>query len=107
MYLSELFLLSAGEDMSMENVKRAVDICNGEMLQRMGEFQNEEACCLYFFDGSGEERRINAAGQEILDFWDVYREFDEEMEQTMKDESEILKVGRWMCSIRENDIRRI
>ena len=99
MYLSELFLMSVEHDMSVENVKKAVCTCDREMRRRMEKFESKEDCVSYFFYKSGKNRRINASGEEILDFWDVYREFDTETGANTGNDCELLKVCRIMRQI--------
>ena len=55
MYLSNLFLRTIGNDYSIESVKRAVEVCDGLYKTKIE-------------DGT-------ITGQEMYDFYDVYKEF--------------------------------
>ena len=92
MYLSELFLQSIENDAAMEKVKDAIRICEEELRSRP----------LPADDGTNGGSRlpetdgwdVASDGRELLDFWDVYREFDVEMDDAFKNSSKLLGLCR-------------
>lgn len=72
-YLSELFLENLDGDFSRQAVLTALEKCNDEMLKRRGIYSCARNLNGYFFNKGKQTRQIE---QELLDFWDVYGEFD-------------------------------
>lgn len=79
MYLSELFLQSLNGSYDTNTALIALEICNKELCGRMNGVEEEAECIRYFFctDENGEIIEPNARYQELMDFWDVYRGFDD------------------------------
>lgn len=71
MYLSEMFLDAIHRDYSPDSIKRAVKICNDEIVMR----ENEIALA------------------ELLDFWDVYKEFGAILDLQEMREFELIRMG--------------
>ena len=71
MYLSELFLEEVDRDYSADSIKNAVKICDDEVKVR------------------SEELPI----AELLDFWDVYKEFRGMLDQQEMESFEIIRMG--------------
>lgn len=76
MYLSKLFLEVLDGCYTKEAVKKALAGCSREMLRRMGSFEDETRLETVFFT-SDDGKDTTEAFEEIMDFWDVYSEFDE------------------------------
>lgn len=76
--LSEVFLNYLGTDYSVNNILYALEQSNNLLKKKTGEFENEEELNKYFFEEDDVCRiRANGNFQEILDFGDVFGEFDE------------------------------
>ncbi len=103
MYLSELFLQSLNGSYDTNTALMALEICNKELCERMNGVEEETECIRYFFrtDESGEIIEPNAKYQELMDFWDVYRGFDDEIPYEIKKSMWILQM------IYEADSQRI
>lgn len=96
-YLSEVFLDNLEEDYSATSVHAALKACENELNQRLDRIPSSIGKGLYFLetDGAGFRKRNSIYG-EILDFWDVMREFDGEE----FDQYEIVRLARNMYSMR-------
>lgn len=94
MYLSELFLQSMNGSYDTNTALIALEICNKELCGRMNGVEEEAECIRYFFrtDESGEIIEPNAKYQELMDFWDVYRDFDDEIPYEIKQNMWILQM---------------
>lgn len=68
MYLSELFLIELHEDYSIMAVQNAVHKCNSEFINRVSIGKRLGIS------------NLSAYKQELLDFNDVYKEFDKELD---------------------------
>lgn len=79
MYLSELFLGGLGGDYSIKSLKKALSMCNKEFLKRLSK---EKLNC---------KQCLSCYKQELLDFYDVYSEFDEELDFSFKNKFFILQ----------------
>lgn len=103
MYLSELFLQSLNGSYDTNTALIALEICNKELCGRLNGVEEEAECIRYFFstDESGEIIEPNAKYQELMDFWDVYRGFDDEIPYEIKKSMWILQM------IYEADSQRI
>ena len=103
MYLSELFLQSLNGSYDTNTALIALEICNKELCGRMNGVEEEAECIRYFFctDENGEIIEPNARYQELMDFWDVYRGFDDEIPYESKKSMWILQM------IYEADSQRI
>lgn len=103
MYLSELFLQSLNGSYDTNTVMIALEICNKELCERMNGVEEEAECIRYFFriDERGEIIEPNAKYQELMDLWDVYRGFDDEIPYQIKQNMWILQM------IYEADSQRI
>lgn len=73
-YLSEIFLKEVGGDYSIKSIKKALKICNEELLKRLS--KESLLCCK----------------QELSDFYDVYNEFDEEINSLDRNKFLILQL---------------
>lgn len=73
-YLSELFLENLNGDFSRQAVLRALEKCNDEVLKRMGAYPCTRGLIDYLFNRGKQTRKLSK--QELVDFWDVYGEFD-------------------------------
>lgn len=85
MELSQLFmqLLSKGE-----SAVSALEACNKELCKKMNGIYEPEDCIPYFFytNEKGEILRPNEAYDELVEFWQVYREFDADISEDIKKE---------------------
>ncbi len=91
MELSQLFmqLLSKGE-----SAVSALEACNKELCKKMNGIYEPEDCIPYFFY-TNEKREIlrpNEAYDELVEFWQVYREFDADISEDIKKELWILEM---------------
>lgn len=76
-YLSELFLENLNGDFSRQAVLRALGKCNDEILKRMGTYSCARRLIGCFFNKEKQTRKLSRQmTQELVDFWDVYGEFD-------------------------------
>lgn len=93
MYLSELFLQHMGSDMTQERAMMALEECNGQICREMDWKNGQEISAALFLcrDKKGEIVGLNKKGQEILDFWDAYREFDDAVPKEIKEKNMLLK----------------
>lgn len=94
MYLSELFLQSLDGNYDTNTALIALEICNKELCRRMDGVIDETDCIRYFFctDENGEIIEPNVRYQELMDFWDVYRDFDDEIPYEIKQNMWILQM---------------
>ena len=94
MYLSEQFLDKVGSDFSMESIRQAVRICSREFLNRYREMDWErDARALFFYEENGEVRPT-AQFWELMDFWEVFREFSSLFAGEKGEEMELLHTVR-------------
>ncbi len=76
-YLSELFLENLNGDFSRQAVLRALEKCNDEIRKRMGAYPCAIGLIGNFFNNEKQTRKLSRQmTQELVDFWDVYGEFD-------------------------------
>lgn len=76
-YLSELFLENLNGDFSRHAVLRALEKCNDEILKRMDAYPCTKELIDNFFNRGKRTRKLSEQiMQELVDFWDVYDEFD-------------------------------
>ena len=76
-YLSELFLENLNGDFSRQAVLRAWEKCNDEIRKRMGAYPCAIGLIGNFFNSGKQTRKLSKQmTQELVDFWDVYGEFD-------------------------------
>ena len=80
MYLSELFLKELDEECSIACVMNALRVCDGEFRTRISSQEKER-----------NEQRNAELFEELRAFWDVYKEFDPYIEQSMKTGFEIFR----------------
>lgn len=84
-YLSELFLDNLNEDFSRYAVLRALEKCNDEILKRMGTYPYSGGSAYCFFNRIKQKRNLSKQiMQELVDFWDVYGEFDHMLRPDIK-----------------------
>lgn len=92
-YLSELFLESLNGDFSRKAVLKALEKCNDEILKRMHIYPCAKGVIDTFFCRVKQKKRIsNQIRQELIDFWDVYSEFDNMFQSSTKKEYLILQM---------------
>ncbi|WP_289302050.1 hypothetical protein [Sporofaciens musculi] len=84
-YLSELFLENLNGDFSRLAVLRALEKCNDEVLKRMGTYPCTKWAIDYFFYREKQTKKLSKQiMQELVDFWDVYGEFDNMLRPSVK-----------------------
>lgn len=84
-YLSELFLENLNGDFSRQAVLRALEKCNDEILKRIGTYSCARGLIGYFFNKGEQTRKLSKQmTQELVDFWDVYGEFDPMLRPNVK-----------------------
>lgn len=78
MYLSELFLQKLENGTESENVINALKACNIQFCNEMDVKEGDgiPSDLLLSVDAQGKVAGLNRKGQELLDFWDAYKEFD-------------------------------
>ena len=93
MYLSELFLQHLGSEMTRERAMMALEECNGQICREMDWKNGQEISAALFMcrNKEGETVGLNKKGQEILDFWDAYKEFDGTIPEEIKEKNLLLK----------------
>lgn len=93
MYLSELFLQHMGSDMTYEKAIVALKQCNEQICREMDWKDGQEISSSIFLckDKKGEVSGLNKKGQEIMDFWDVYKEFDNAVQKETKEKIPLLE----------------
>lgn len=79
-YLSELFLYVLDSDYSIKNLKKALKKCNSELIKRLSKERLNCKGCLSCYK------------QELADFFDVFNEFDEELDFSYKSKFFILQL---------------
>lgn len=86
MYLSELFLRDAAEKMTAEEALQALKRCDSQFCKEMELKEGAEVSLDLFLkkDAAGSPVGLNKKGEEIRDFWDVYKDFDEEIPEEKK-----------------------
>ena len=79
-------------------VKEAVKMCNEAFLRT---YIPDVDCESVFFDVDDcRQKSINAKGQELVDFWDAYKEYYEECKDMWK--LPIIAISRKVMEIRDN-----
>ena len=112
MYLSEQFLDKVGSDFSMESIRQAVRICSREFLNRYREMDWErDARALFFYEENGEVRPT-AQFWELMDFWEVFREFSSLFAGEKGEEMELLHTVRkidqmYHCLLNGSIVKRL
>ena len=112
MYLSEQFLDKVGSDFSMESIRQAVRICSREFLNRYREMDWErDARTLFFYEENGEVRPT-AQFWELMDFWEVFREFSSLFAGEKGEEMELLHTVRkidqmYHCLLNGSIVKRL
>lgn len=103
MHLAELFLETLEGEKASMTVQTALETCNRELCRRIKGIFDEGDCIRYFFDTNQNDEiiRPNERYQELIDFWDVYWEFDNEVCAEVKNKMWILQM------IYESDCNRI
>ncbi len=103
MYLSELFLKSLNGNYNTSTALIALEVCNKELRKQMIGIEDKMERIRYFFctDKKGEIVEPNARYLELMDFWDVYQDFDKEIPYEIKQNMWILQM------IYEADSRRV
>lgn len=103
MYLSELFLQVLEEKSDANAAQKALEVCNKEFCRQMNGVVDEKDCITYFFytDENNDIIKPNDRYQELMDFWDVYQGFDDEIPHEAKKNMWILQM------IYEADINRV
>lgn len=94
MYLSELFLDQVDGDFSVESVEAALKKCEEELNGRLMGKHGEKHLADCFVEANGTAYIPNEQGYEILAFWDVYKEFDQEIREEVKASAQILSLAR-------------
>lgn len=85
-YLSELFLENLNGDFSRQAVLRALEKCNDEIQKRMDAYPCDRGWLTSNFFNRGKQTRKHSRQmtQELVDFWDVYGEFDNMLRPSAK-----------------------
>ena len=84
-YLSELFLENLNGDFSRQAVLRALEKCNDEIRKRMSAYPCTRGLIGNFFNRGKQTRKLpRQITQELVDFWDVYGEFDNMLRPSAK-----------------------
>lgn len=91
-YLSELFLENLDGDFSRKAVLRALEKCNDEILQRMNAYHYAREIIDYFYEENQKLKISKQIKQELVDFWDVYSEFDNMLKPNIKKNYLILQI---------------
>lgn len=94
MYLAELFLKTLDGKYDPVTAQAALETCNRELCERMDGIVDEIDCLHYFFNTDANDEIIspNDRYQELIDFWDVYRGFDEEISEEVQKNMWILQM---------------
>lgn len=95
MYLSELFLQHIGENPTPDKVRTALEKCNQQICTEMAPARGQEISTALLFtkDKDGNITGLNKKGQEILDFWDVYKEFDSQIPKETRNQLALLQAA--------------
>lgn len=88
MQLSEIFLETLGNDYSVESIRRALDKCE-EAIGGSSNPTEEPVLGPGFFE---EDRSVTDKFYQLMDFWDVYKEFEDLLSQ---EENR----GRWILRL--------
>ena len=84
-YLSELFLENLNGDFSRQAVLRALEKCNDEIQKRMGAYPCARGLIGNIFNRGKQTRKLpRQITQQLVDFWDVYGEFDNMLRPSAK-----------------------
>ena len=90
-YLSELFLEALDGNFCLEAVLKVLKKCDEQILCRLKLFGGAEKNSI-LQSGVGDIKIPGYMQQEYLDFWDVYKEFDNMLSMEMKKNYFILQV---------------
>lgn len=93
--LSEVFLEVVGTDCTEEKIEEGMRKCEEILEKRLEEIPTEIGKTLYFLGEDGTEKE-NRHFREMLDLWDVIKEFAEEEKYR---NLEIVKAGRILHGI--------
>ncbi len=87
MYLSELFLRDVKETMTVEEAELALKRCDSQLCSEMNLQPGGEIPLDAFLrtDEGGNPVGLNKKGEELRDFWDVYKDFDEDIPEEKKE----------------------
>lgn len=98
-YLSEVFLETVGLECTEEKVEKGLKKCEEILERRLEGIPTQIGKFLYFFETDGVVEG-NLYFREVLDLWDVVKEFAEEEKYS---NFEIIKVGRIFNGIYRNN----
>lgn len=85
MYLSELFLQDVKGEMTVDEAADALKRCDSQLCAEMGIKEEEVPIDLFLKkDAGGTTVGLNKKGEELRDFWDVYKDFDQEIPEEKK-----------------------
>lgn len=91
MYLSELFLKTLNGDYSRKSVINALEVCDNEMIKRIGDFDDPGDLDKAFFIDVNTCSKTKPEFDELMDFWDAYADLDSLVPNEKKDELCILR----------------
>lgn len=94
-YLSEVFLEIVGTECKSENVEKGLKRCGEVLEKRLEGIPTQIGKLLYFFE-KDESMEENRHFREMLDLWDIIKEFAEEEKYC---NLEIVKAGRILYGI--------
>ena len=112
MYLYEQFLDKVGSDFSVESIRQAVRTCSMEFLNRYrGRDWERDARTLFFNEADGEVIPT-ARFWELMDFWEVFREFSGLFAGKEGEELELLHAVRktdqmYHCLLNDSIMKRL
>lgn len=94
MYLSELFLKTLNGENTLKAAQKALEACNIELCRRMDGIVDELDCLRYFFNMDQNDEILSPSDryQELIDFWDVYQEFDNFIPSEVKNRMWLLQM---------------
>lgn len=85
MFLSELFLQDVKGEMTVDEAADALKRCDSQLCAEMGIKEEEVPIDLFLKkDAGGTTVGLNKKGEELRDFWDVYKDFDQEIPEEKK-----------------------
>lgn len=96
MYLSEHFLNQVGTDFSNDSVRKAIESCEQVLNERLVSVPNSIGKTMYFIS-KREDDEENGHAREMLDFWDVAKEFAEQYK-----DYEIIKLAQCIKKLYTN-----
>ena len=93
LYLSELFLETLNGDFSLEALLKALKNCDEEVILRSKKHGHGNMKISRLLRKFGFKHKVpQYVQQEFLDFWDVYKEFDDMLPAGIKKEYYILQL---------------